>query len=210
VPSSAEHAAGPQELTDRPVRLCGAAWARWVLCSLGWRVDFDGLPGRQGVIVVYPHTSNWDFLLGLLCKWAIGLPLRFWGKDSLFKLPLVSWWMRRVGGLPIDRSAPHGVVAQMARCLQEAREKDEFLWVALSPEGTRAYRPGWRSGFYHLALGARVPLGLAYIDYATRRIGFQRFIELSADREADIAYIRHALQSRVGRHPAQASPIEFL
>ena len=124
--------------------------AQALLRAAGWRVRFDGLPALQGVIVVYPHTSNWDFPVGLLAKWAIGLPVRFWGKDSLFRYPVFGRWMRAVGGIPVDRSAPQGVVQEMAERFAAARANGELFWLALSPEGTRSYRDHWRSGFYHL------------------------------------------------------------
>ncbi|MFM2069384.1 MAG: hypothetical protein RLZZ584_4293, partial [Pseudomonadota bacterium] len=88
----------------------GSALARGVLVLLGWRLDFAGLPGHQGVIAVYPHTSNWDFPVGLLAKWAMGLDVKFWGKDSLFRVPVFGAWMRWLGGVAFNRSSAHGMV----------------------------------------------------------------------------------------------------
>ena len=70
------------------MQLLGSALARGLLRAAGWRVVFDGLPAAQGVAIVYPHTSNWDFVVGILAKWAIGIPVTFWGKDSLFRVPV--------------------------------------------------------------------------------------------------------------------------
>ena len=110
--------AGPAELAARPVRFDkGSALARGVLRLFGWRVVADGLPARQGVVVVYPHTSNWDFVWAMLAKWALGVEITFWGKATLFRIPLMGRWLRWLGGIPVVRDAPNGVVGQMAQRL---------------------------------------------------------------------------------------------
>jgi 1-acyl-sn-glycerol-3-phosphate acyltransferase len=197
------------ELQQRPVQLCGSALAQSVLRLLGWRLVFNGLPTRQGVLIVYPHTSNWDFMLGMLAKWAIGFPLAFWGKDTLFRVPLFGRWMRWVGGVPVDRNHPRGVVGQMVERMLSARAVDEFCWLALSPEGTRSYSRHWRSGFYQVALQANVPLGLAYFDYVQRVVGVDTFIRLSGDIDADMATIAAHLGHRQGKKPHLAAPIRL-
>lgn len=201
--------AAPVALLERPVQLRGSALARALLRLAGWRLLFDGLPAAQGVAIVYPHTSNWDFVVGLVAKWAIGIPVTFWGKDSLFRVPLFGRWMRWVGGVPVDRSSSQGVVGTMAQALQAARRDGRFLWLALAPEGTRRLTAGWRSGFYHVALAAQVPLGLVCLDYARREVGFRTFLQLGGDLPSDLAAIAQALGPSVGRHPQQASPIRL-
>ena len=197
------------ELPDRPVQLRGSALAGALLRAAGWRVRFDGLPSRQGVVIVYPHTSNWDFVVGLLAKWSIGIPVVFWGKSSLFELPLFGRWMRWVGGVPVDRSSPRGAVDQMARRFAKARADDEFFWLALAPEGTRRWQPHWRSGFYRVALQAGVPLGMAYFDYRERVVDVRHFIALSGDEAADMAAIEAHLGHRRGLRPHLAAPIKL-
>ena len=197
------------ELSERAVKLRGSVVARAALAAAGWRVNFDGLPARQGVVIVYPHTSNWDFVIGLLAKWTIGIPLSFWGKDSLFKVPLLGRWMRWVGGVPVDRHNPRGVVGQMVERMAQARQQDEFFWLALAPEGTRSYIDHWRSGFYQVALKAEVPLGLAYFDYVDRVVSVATFIRLSGDVEQDMAAIANHLGHRRGRRPHLAAPIRL-
>jgi 1-acyl-sn-glycerol-3-phosphate acyltransferase len=196
-------------LTERSVTLSGSALATALLRAAGWRVAFDGLPSRQGVVIVYPHTSNWDFVVGLLAKWSIGWPLSFWGKDSLFRVPLFGRWMRWVGGVPVDRRHPRGVVAQMVERMQAAKAADEFLWLAIAPEGTRSHAEHWRSGFYQVALGAGVPLGLAYLDFAEKVVGVDAFIRLSGDEAADMAAIAARLGHRRGCRPELAAPIRL-
>jgi 1-acyl-sn-glycerol-3-phosphate acyltransferase len=173
-------------------------------------VDFQGLPSLQGVAIVYPHTSNWDFLTAMLCKWTIGLPVYFWGKDSLFKWPLVGLWMRWIGGLPIDRSSSRGVVGAMLEVFAEHQRANQFLWLGLSPEGTRKHTEGWRSGFYQLALGGNLPLGVVRLDYAQKVLKFEGFIKLTGNVDADYACLRKMYEGVEGFHIDQAAPIQPL
>ena len=207
---SSAAAGGPTELAGRPVQLAGSRVARAVLRAFGWRVRVDGLPARQGVIVVYPHTSNWDFIWAVLAKWAVGVPLTFWGKAALFRIPLFGRWLRWLGGIPVMRDAPNGVVGQMAQRLREARERDDFMWLALSPEGTRRLTPGWRSGFHQVALQAGVPVVLAYLDYPRREVGLDSAWRLSGHPQVDLARFAQRLQGRIGKRPAQAAPVRLL
>ncbi|MDE2093595.1 MAG: 1-acyl-sn-glycerol-3-phosphate acyltransferase [Burkholderiales bacterium] len=192
-----------------PIPLRGSTLARAALRLAGWRLRFDGLPARQGVLIVYPHTSNWDFVLGIVVKWAVGIQITFWGKASLFELPLFGRWLRWLGGVPVDRTSPNGIVGQMAREISAARADDRFFWLALSPEGTRHYTAAWRSGFYHVALQAQVPVGLVFLDYGRRTVGVERFVTLSGDPVTDLATIEHGLRQPVGRRPELAAPIRF-
>ena len=192
-----------------PIQLRGSALARTALRLAGWTLRFEGLPARQGVLIVYPHTSNWDFVLGVVVKWAVGIQITFWGKASLFELPLFGRWLRWLGGVPVDRVSPNGIVGQMAREIEAARVNDRFLWLALSPEGTRRYTAVWRSGFYHVALQAQVPVGLVFLDYGKRVVGVERFVMLSGEPAADLRAIEHGLRQPVGRRPELAAPIRF-
>lgn len=191
------------------ISLRGNRFARRVLQWLGWRVCFDGLPARQGVIIVYPHTSNWDFVLLVLAKWAVGLPASFWGKDTLFRIPLFGRWLRWIGGIPVLRNAPQGVVGQAIGALQQARRQDKILWLGLSPEGTRKPTAGWRSGFYQTALGAQVPLGLVRLDYAQREVRALDFVTLTGDSAQDMARIRSVYDGVVAFRPDWMAPIEL-
>lgn len=222
-PSSLERRAHPDEraafreghpapvvLTQRTgPALRGSRLARLVLRLFGWQVVFDGLPAAQGVAVVWPHTSNWDFPIGMLTKWSMGFPFVFWGKDVLFRVPVFGAWLRWIGGIPVDRSAKQGVVGQMGDRLRQAREQGELMWLALSPEGTRSLVDGWRSGFYQVAVQAEVPLAVGFFDYARRECGVAGFLQLSGDRALDIAAIERLLRDKRGRRHAQASPIRF-
>lgn len=190
-----------------PVNFKGSRLALWALRALGWRVDFNGFPTLQGIAVVYPHTSNWDFLIGILAKWALGIPAHFWGKDTLFKFPLIGSWMRWVGGIPIDRSSPRGVVGQMAHLFQEHKQQDKLLWLGIAPEGTRSYTPGWRSGFYQLAVAAQVPLALVKLDWEKRCFSVVDFYDLTGVVNEDYAHMAQVFDGVKGFHQAQMGPI---
>jgi 1-acyl-sn-glycerol-3-phosphate acyltransferase len=193
-----------------PVQFRGSAIARWLLRRMGWRVDFQGLPGLQGVLAVYPHTSNWDFVVLLIVKWSIGIPVRFWGKDSLFRFPVFGHWMRYLGGVPVQRTSARGVVGDTVAHIQAARERGEYFWLALAPEGTRKLIPGWRSGFYRTAVQAQVPLALVKVNYAAREVTVRSFLRLSGDEAADFARIAAGLDGAVGCRPENAAPIRLL
>lgn len=207
--SSDDAPRGPVDLVDRSVQLQGSAWARGVLRLLGWQLVFDGLPSRQGVLLVYPHTSNWDFPIGILAKWAIGIPVTFWGKESLFSWPLFGRWLRWVGGVPVVRNAPQGAVSSMVECLRNARLRDEFMWLALAPEGTRRLRAAWRSGFYRVAVGAGVPLGLAVLDFGSRRVGLLHFIQPCGSPDDDMAGLAHRYLGVKGFRDECVTPVRL-
>lgn len=194
-------------LPQHPVTFKGSRLARWVLGLLGWRLEFGGFPARQGVAIVYPHTSNWDFPIGMLAKWALGIPAHFWGKDSLFKFPLLGAWMRSVGGIPIDRRSSRGVVGQMVHVFEQHKHNDQLLWLGLAPEGTRSLTPGWRSGFYQLAWGAQVPLALVKLDWGQRRLSVDDFYTLTGEVARDYAHIAQVFDGVQGFHPQQMAPI---
>jgi 1-acyl-sn-glycerol-3-phosphate acyltransferase len=161
------------------------------------------VPAR-GVVVFYPHTSNWDFPIGLLGKWTVGIHFRWVGKDTLFRGP----WrgvFERWGGIPVNRRISTGFIDQLAELIR--READ--CRIVIAPEGTRGRTDHWRSGFYHLALAAGVPVALAFIDYPTRRVGVGGFVELTGDRTADLARIAALYAGATGRRPELQGPIRL-
>ena len=185
--------------TGRRARI---AWR--LLRATGWRVTLALPVPPKAVVVFYPHTSNWDFPIGLAVKWATGLDFRWVGKDKMFATPLAPWF-RRWGGIPVDRSQSTGFVAQMLAAL---RAHDDFL-LAIAPEGTRSAAPYWKSGFWHLARAAGVPIGLAYIDYAHREIGIGAWLATTDDADADVARMAAYYARFTARHPAKAGPVRL-
>ncbi len=181
-----------------------ASFARWLLSLLGWRLRIVPPPGPKGILIVYPHTSNWDFPIGYLTKLAMALPLSFVGKDTLFRWP-VGGLLRRMGGIPANRRERTGLTER----LREEYERRDWIWLAIAPEGTRKHVPHLKSGFYRLALAANVPVGLAYIDWATRTVGIERYVRFTGDVDADMAQVRAAYAGKVGKHPDQAGELRL-
>jgi 1-acyl-sn-glycerol-3-phosphate acyltransferase len=185
--------------------LLSQRFSRHALRLLGWRcIDVPNRP-RRAVLAVYPHTSNWDFPLGLLAATALGLNAHWVGKDTLFRWPF-GGLMRWLGGIPVDRSAPGGFVDSIAAAI---RRQERFI-LAIAPEGTRSLRPGWKSGFYRIARAAGVPVLVGTIDWGQRRVGLLASIDLSGDEAADMARIADCLADSRGRRPELASPITLL
>lgn len=146
-----------------------------------WRIEGRFPEEPKFVTVVAPHSSNWDFPLGLAVKFTLRLKVSWLGKHTLFRPPFGAL-LRRLGGIPVDRSKPHGVVGD---CV-EAFRKAEAMMLALAPEGTRKAGRTWRSGFYQIALGAGVPIFPVAFDYHLREIRmFPAFLP-TGDYAADL------------------------
>jgi 1-acyl-sn-glycerol-3-phosphate acyltransferase len=125
----------------------------------------------------------------------------------LFKFPVMGAWMRWIGGVPIDRSSPQGVVAEMVQVFEQHKREGRLLWLALAPEGTRSLTPGWRSGFYQVAKGADVPLALVKLDWGTRTVSVVDFYNLTGDVSADYAHMARVFSGVQGFHAQQAAPV---
>lgn len=163
----------------------------------GWKVVGDKPKDlKKYVIIVAPHTSNYDFFVGLAAKHIIDLHSHFLGKDSLFKIPLVGWFMRQIGGYPVDRSKNNNLVDQVVGFYQK---HDEFV-IALTPEGTRSYAPKWRTGFYHIAQNANVPIMMVGFDYSRKIVEFREPYFVSGDKEKDIEEMKAYFRNFKGKH----------
>ena len=170
------------------------------VCRLALRMAGWGLGGEfpdttKLVMIVAPHSSWWDGFWGLLVKAAIGANVRFMAKRELFAPPL-GGLLRTLGGMPIDRDATAGVVEQMVA--QFTRR--DALWLVMAPEGTRKAVPRWKSGFWHIAHGAGVPILPVAFDYPTRTIVIGTPITTSVDMDADIARLRAFYAPFKGKH----------
>jgi 1-acyl-sn-glycerol-3-phosphate acyltransferase len=195
-----------QEYLMRPAQLptWGQRTALRLLNLIGWNLHFKSLPGPHGIAVVYPHTSNIDFFVGLLAKWAVGLQFRWLAKDSLFRGPMGAI-MRYWGGVAVDRSAPQGAIRRLAEDMLASK----WFWLAITPEGTRGYRPYWKSGFYRIALAAQVPVLLVSIDYGKKIVDVTKTMTLSGDDAADMAAIAQAYEGVQAKYPKDAAPIRL-
>lgn len=179
--------------------------AGWLLGLFGWSVEAEPPPGPKCVVIFYPHTSNWDFIIGMVARSAMRLPIQWAGKDTLFRWPMGGIF-RWLGGIPVNRRERTGLTARLA---DEFAQRRRF-YLAITPEGTRSRTDGWKSGFYHLALAAKVPLGLAYIDYPQKRVGIGAYIELTGDERADLDALRRFYAGKTGKHAANQGEIRFV
>jgi 1-acyl-sn-glycerol-3-phosphate acyltransferase len=165
-----------------PVRRSTLARAlgRGVLALLGWRVEGEVPDLPRFVIAVAPHTSNWDFVVGAAAMFALDLRLTFLGKHTLFVGPFAGV-LRWMGGVPVDRGSPHGVVGDALAAFARSPQ----LVMAIAPEGTRTRVERFRTGFLHIARGARVPVVLAALDYRARCVRIGPTLDIGPDIEAE-------------------------
>jgi 1-acyl-sn-glycerol-3-phosphate acyltransferase len=138
-----------------------------MLAALGWRVEGEVPNLPKLVIAVAPHTSNWDFVVGVAAMFALDLRIEFLGKHTLFRGPLGAF-MRWIGGIPVDRSQPGGVVEEAIAAFGRVQHRV----LAIAPEGTRRGAGRFKSGFLRIARGAGVPVVLAALDYGARCVRF--------------------------------------
>lgn len=157
------------------------ALGRWALGLLGWRIE-GAFPDQPKLLaIIAPHTTNWDFPIGLSAVYALGLRVRFLGKHTLFRPPL-GWLMRWWGGIPVIRESPQGAVAQVV----EVIEREPAIFLAVAPAGTRTRGSPWRSGFYHIAHAAGMPILPVAFDGEHRVIRLFAPFKTSGDYEADL------------------------
>jgi 1-acyl-sn-glycerol-3-phosphate acyltransferase len=160
---------------------------------LGWTARGEPLEHQRCVLIAAPHTSNWDFPLMLMIVLKLRLRIFWMGKHTLFPFPF-GWLMRWLGGIPIDRKASHNVVNETVR---QYRENDELI-VLIPPEGTRAKVDRWKTGFYHIAKNAKVPILLGYVDAENKVAGFADFFTPTGDLEQDMLKIRQFYNEKTG------------
>jgi 1-acyl-sn-glycerol-3-phosphate acyltransferase len=172
--------------------------ARGILGLFGWKVE-GGIPAslRKYVVIAAPHTSWWDFFVGLLARAAIGRRVYFLGKDSLFRPPL-GWLMRALGGYPVDRSRHTKLVDQVTEMFNT---RTDFA-ISLAPEGTRKKVTEFKSGFYYIARGAHVPIICAQFDYFNKRVRFASPFYPTTDAEADLKLLWNHFVGVRGKIPA--------
>lgn len=186
---------------------CGPL-ARWfgrvILWVTGWRNAGQIPEGRKFVVIAAPHTSNWDLVYMLAGAWTAGVRLSWVGKLSLFTGPL-GWMLRAMGGVPIDRAGSRGVVGEIVEHFRSV----ERIALAIPPSGTRAFRDYWRSGFYHIAAGAQVPIICCYGDYSRKITGIGPAITPSGDLGADMDLIRAFYADKAGKFPERLSTIRL-
>jgi 1-acyl-sn-glycerol-3-phosphate acyltransferase len=173
-----------------------AEFGRKALEFAGWRFEGNFPDVPKMVLIVAPHTSNWDFPVGLMAKFALRLGCRYIAKHSLFWWPL-GVFLRAVGGIPVNRAAASDFVDETVRIF-EAREK---LALVITPEGTRSKVDRWKSGFHRIARAAAVPIVLVTFDYGRRVVRLGPAFAATADFESDLTAIRSHITPAMARHP---------
>ncbi|MFY0665984.1 MAG: lysophospholipid acyltransferase family protein [Natronospirillum sp.] len=178
---------------------------RLVLRALGWYVaPFPDV--KKAVVVGGPHTSNWDGLLGLVGAAALGLQANILIKSNLFFWPLGPI-LRRFGAIPINRQQKTGVVEQAA---EQFKQREQLIMV-VTPEGTRSNAPKWKTGFYHIAQQASVPIVVATADYGKKEITYPAVVMPSGDIDADFDTFYALFASITPKHPSKLSaPVKAL
>jgi len=162
---------------------------RALLAAAGWRIEGE-IPDRPKMIaIVAPHTSNWDFFVGIAAVFALGLRVRFLGKHTLFN-PWLGWLMRWLGGVPVVRDTPQGAVAEAAALI----EREPRVLLGLAPAGTRTPKAPWRSGFYHIAVAARVPILPVAFDFPRRKIRLFTLFAPGGDYDSDLPRLQALYQ----------------
>lgn len=164
-----------------------------ILKFTGWKAVGEEIGNPRFVLIAAPHTSNWDFLLMLLVVLKLRLELYWMGKNSLFPFGF-GWLMRWLGGISIDRAKSHNVVNETVRQYRE----HESMVILIPPEGTRSKVTTWKSGFYHIANNANVPIMMGYIDAATKEAGLADLFHPTGNLKQDICEIRAFYSKKIG------------
>lgn len=176
--------------------------SQFILKIIGWELEDQSPQTHRYVLIAYPHTSNWDFVLGMLAKWAMNMPLNWVAKHSMFWGPFKPLFMA-IGGIPLNREKSKGFIQKNIELFEE---REQFV-LGLMPEGTRSKTDHLKTGFYRIAHGANVPLVLAYLDYKKKRIGVGQVINLSGDIDADFEIIKTFYRDKTGCRPENASDL---
>ena len=163
----------------------------------GWRAVGKVPKGlRKYVIIAAPHTSYWDFPLFVLIVFALRMNLNVFIKHTLFIGPL-GWFLRYCGGVPVDRRAAG---ARVRQTIQEYEKNDDMV-LLITPEGTRSPQPNWKTGFYHIASEANVPIAIAFVDTAAKRAGIDHFFTPTGDLDKDLSEIKAFYDAKRGLKP---------
>lgn len=169
---------------------------------MGWQLDEQQPLNNKYVLIAYPHTSNWDFILGMLAKWSLDMPLNWVAKHSIFWGPFRPLFIA-MGGVPLNRSTSVGFIQKNIE-LFDTREK--FV-LGIMPEGTRAKTQRLKTGFYRIADGANVPIALGYLDYKHKKLGVGKVMETTGDIDADFEIIKAYYMNKTGCNPLNQSEL---
>ncbi len=179
--------------------------AKFILWLLGWKVQGPPPPFPKYIAIFAPHTSNWDGIVGILCSFALRVRGNWLGKDSLMVGPF-GWFLKKIGGIPVDRSSPQKLVKQVV----DFFNSNEQAVLGIAPEGTRYYTDHWKSGFYHIAYHAKVPIVLGFWDYSKKIVGNSGvYIFPSGNIEEDLKVIKETYDKFTPKYPEHRSEVKF-
>ncbi|MBP6870761.1 MAG: lysophospholipid acyltransferase family protein [Bacteroidales bacterium] len=174
-----------------------ALFAKALLKIMGWRITGVIPPGtKKCIIAVAPHTSYWDFVIGRLAYWVMGIKASFLIKKEVFRFPF-KFLLLSMGGIPVDRGRSSKMVEQVA----EQFRKADSLYIVITPEGTRKPVRNWKKGFYYIAMQAQVPIALGYLDYARKEGGVGKVIFPNGDYDSQLKEIKEFYRSMTPKHP---------
>lgn len=178
--------------------------ARFMLRANGWRIEGSRPDLRRCVVIAAPHTSNWDFFLMLMFAAAFDMKVKWMGKHSLFRPPM-GWIMQAFGGMPIFRHKSTNLVNSVVETFSELPD----LMLVVPTEGTRGRAEYWKSGFYHIALKAGVPIVPSFLDFGEKRGGFGPAYRPTGNIPMDMQYFRDFYAGMRGKFPQNFGPIRL-
>ncbi len=177
-----------------------SALSNMILKLWGWKIEmnFQQAP-KKCVYILAPHTSNWDFVMSILVRSAKRIKSNYLAKKELFRFPF-GYFFRGLGGYPVDRKSKKKLVQQVI----DIFNKEDRFSIGITPEGTRKYNPKWKTGFYYIAKGARVPLILVGFDYKRKKVTFSPPLFTGKEMEEDFQKIRNFYHGIQGKHPKKS------
>lgn len=176
--------------------------SKFILTLWGWKIEGSVSQDlKKFMMIALPHTSNWDFPLGILVRSVIQLRINFVGKDSLFKPPFGGIF-RYLGGYPVDRSKSTNFVDAVAKLYNE----NERFALLIAPEGTRKKVKELKTGFYYIALKANVPIILMKMDWPNKIVTFSKPFFASDDKEENFQFIEDEMKGIIGKNPEWSWP----
>lgn len=184
-----------------PARKTSTFWlyiAKAIFGVAGWKQTGQIPPAiKKCMMIAAPHTSNWDIIMARAAFYIMDVDVRFTVKSEWTTNPWLGWLVKAIGALPVDRSRNNSLVNGMVKLFDQYRE----LVILITPEGTRAYQPKWRKGFYYAALEAGVPIVLGFLDYKKREAGVGPVVWPTGDYEKDLEEIKAFYRTKTGRFP---------
>lgn len=179
--------------------------SKLILKLFGWTISDQTPKGitnyHKAVIIGAPHTSNWDYVFAMAALYKEGLNIKYLAKDSLFKFPL-GILISALGGIPVNRSQKNNLVGMLVTLLKES---EDDIHIIVPVEGTRSYTKEWKSGFYHIAMQANVPVILGYMDFKTKVVGFMDVFIPTGDYENDLILIQKKYVNITPKYPELSS-----